>query len=124
MKRREFFAVAMMATVLVAVHDAASQLLLAFIINLPDFARVLDSLLDIVHEDFRDGLFIACMDSDDPEILGILRRHFMKWVKEGDGFEDGTGELGWLHDFLGKFINHFPAEELLPLMEHYFRRCN
>ncbi len=94
---------------------------LSFIVNLPDFHQLLDKLLSIINEDSRDGLFIACMDSDDPMTLEILYKHFMIWVNSGKWTGTGSGELGWLYQFLCKFVNHFPSEKLLPLMEHYFK---
>ncbi len=81
----------------------APTLLLSFIVNMPDFQHRLRELLFVVQEDFRDGLFISCMDTSDESALKVLLQAFIRWIslKTWDG--QGTGEYYWLRFYAIKW---------------------
>lgn len=76
------------------------QLLLSFIATFPDFKARLPELLENSLSDFRDGLFIACREADNPEVDQILLSQFKKWERSGDWPESGTGESAWREFFI------------------------
>ena len=97
------------------------HLLLSFVRNRNDFHSQLEKLLTIVPDDFRDGLFISCLDSDDAEANMILARAFLKWMRAG-WTPNGTGEDGWLIVFLEKWKRSKVWDQMGKPMKAAFKR--
>ena len=89
---------------------ASPQILLAGLAAFPDGAKRAVKMLDIVPEDARDGLFLACWHLPALAVQRKLRDKFEEWSATAD-WGGGTGEAGWLHAFLCKWI----AQRTFPL---------
>ena len=106
---------------------ARRQLLLAGLAALPESGRRIVELLDIVPEDFRDGLFLACWFDGEAAVQRKLFAKFGEWTADPK-WGGGSGEEGWLYIFLTKWTskNTFPFRRLEPLirwkLERDFRR--
>lgn len=81
-------------------------LLLAYLAAKPDGAEWAKKLLDMVPDDARDGLFLACWKINDLELHAKLLRKFEEWFTKDATWGCGTGEDGWL----GRFISRWLAE--------------
>lgn len=84
---------------------AAPQLLLSYLAVKPDGDKWIIRLLDIVPEDCRDGLFLACWYLDD---FGVNKRLLAKlavWSVDPNWSGAATGEQVWLKRFSNKFRN-------------------
>ena len=82
------------------------QLLLSFIATFPDFTSRLPKLLENSVSDFRDGIFIACREANNPAVDQMLLSQFEKWERAGNWPEIGTGEDGWREFFTGRAKNY------------------
>lgn len=82
---------------------ARRQLLLAGLAALPESGRRIVELLDVVPEDFRDGLFLACWFDRTPVVQRKLLSKFDEWTKD-PAWDGGSGEGGWLYRFLAKWV--------------------
>ena len=82
-------------------------------------------LLDIVPEDVRDGLFVACWHLASAKVQTKLRRKFEEWTTGDPSWGGGSGEAGWLVAFLSKWMCEgvFTYEELQPLMRWHLERA-
>ena len=82
-------------------------------------------LLDIVPEDGRDGLFVACWHLASAKVQTKLRRMFEEWTTGDPSWGGGSGEAGWLVAFLSKWMREgvFTCEELQPLMRWHLERA-
>ena len=78
------------------------QLLLSFIATFPDFTSRLPKLLKNSVSDFRDGIFIACREANNPAVDQMLLSQFEKWERSGNWPESGTGEDGWREFFTNR----------------------
>jgi hypothetical protein len=77
-------------------------------------------LLDVVGDDFRDGLFIACLRINSEELDRKLIRKFPEWEEEGAALHD-TGNIYALQQFLTKWLKRYPYSDLEKVVKLYFR---
>ena len=98
-------------------------LLLSYLAVKPDGVEWAKKLLDVVPNDARDGLFLACWKIRDMRLHGKLLRKFEEWLTADETWGSGDGEDGWLKYFLGKLISEetFPYEKVKKLIVWYFR---
>ena len=80
------------------------QLLLSYLAVKPDGAELAKKLLDVVPEDWRDGLFLACWKIKDKRLHAKLLRKFEEWFTKDEAWGGGTGEDGWLRRFISKWL--------------------
>ena len=97
-------------------------LLLSYLAVKPDGAEWAKRLLDIVPNDARDGLFLACWKIKDRKLQGKLLRKFKEWLTADATWGCGDGEGAWLKIFLGKWISEdtFDYEKLKDLVVWHF----
>jgi hypothetical protein len=97
---------------------ASPQTLLAGLAAVPDGAKRAVELLDIVPEDARDGLFIACWYLPALPVQRKLLAKFVEWSADPT-WGGGTCEDGWLRVFLCKWISQgtFSLRRLAPLVQ-------
>ncbi len=98
-------------------------LLLSYLAVKPDGVEWAKKLLDVVPNDARDGLFLACWKIKDMGLHSKLLRKFEEWITEYPTWGGGDGETGWLKHFLGKWISEgtFSYEKLKKLIVWHFR---
>lgn len=97
------------------------HLFLSYLAVMPDGAKRAEGLLDIVPEDFRDGLFIACLRLNSRRLDARLMMKFREWSCDPT-WGSGSGELGALHAFIKKWVSRWPVAEYSDLMKVYFKR--
>jgi len=96
------------------------QLFLSYLALRDDGAALADGLLDIVPEDARDGLFLACHKLSSETLDRKLMDRFVKW--EADGWSPtSTGELYALEQFIAKWLDLYPLSDLEGVIRIYFR---
>ena len=83
---------------------ASPQLLLSYLAVKPDGAKWAYRLLDVVLDDARDGLFLACWKIKDKRLHAKLLRKFEEWFTRDETWGGGTGEDGWLGRFISKWL--------------------
>ena len=83
---------------------ASPQLLLSYLAVKPDGAKWAYRLLDVVLDDARDGLFLACWKIKDKRLHAKLLRKFEEWFTQDETWGGGTGEDGWLGRFVSKWL--------------------
>lgn len=78
-------------------------------------------LLDVVPEDARDGIFLACWKSRSHDVQAKLLCKFEEWMIEPD-WGGGTGEGGWLGKFIAKWLGEsaFDIVKLHQTIKWYF----
>ena len=84
---------------------AAPQLLLSYLAVKPDGDKWIIRLLDIVPEDCRDGLFLACWYLDDFGVNKRLLAKLAAWSVDPNWSGAATGEQVWLKRFSNKLRN-------------------
>lgn len=84
---------------------SAPQLTLSGLVHLPDAAMRIQELLNVVPEDCRDGLFLACWHLNDKEVTKQVLKKFEEWVADPDWSGAATGEAVWRRRFVGKFVS-------------------
>lgn len=84
---------------------SAPQLTLSGLVHLPDAAMRIQELLNVVPEDCRDGLFLACWHLNDKEVTKQVLKKFEEWVADPDWSGAATGEAVWRRRFVGKFAS-------------------
>lgn len=96
---------------------AENGLLLSYLASKAESGPQLCMLLDIVPEDNRDGLFLACWHSPDAAVQQRLKQKFEAWIAEDASWGSGTGEAWWLGTFLSKWTKErtFPLRQLQAL---------
>ena len=102
---------------------ASPQLLLSYLAVKPDGAKWAYRLLDVVLDDARDGLFLACWKISDKRLQAKLLRKFEEWFTEDEAWGSGTGEDGWLGRFISKWLTEgtFAYERLEKCIRWYFK---
>lgn len=80
------------------------QLLLSYLAVRPDGAEWAKKLLDVVPNDARDGLFLACWKIQDRELHSKLLGKFEEWITADETWGCGDGEDGWLGKFISKWL--------------------
>lgn len=99
----------------------AGFLLLAYLAQAANGESEALRLLDVVQEDSRDGLFIACWWLDSPAIDRKLMAKFTEWGS-GSGWAPGsTGELGALGAFIKRWLDRYSFLELEAVIKTYFK---
>lgn len=100
-----------------------NTLLLSYLAVKSDGAEWAKKLLDIVPNDARDGLFLACWKINDRKLQSKLLRKFEKWLTTDATWGGGDRENVWLKHFLGKWISEetFSYERLKNLVVWHFR---
>ena len=83
---------------------ASPQLLLSYLAVKPDGAKWAYRLLDVVFDDARDGLFLACWKIKDKRLHAKLLRKFEEWFTKDATWGGCTGEDGWLGRFVSKWL--------------------
>ena len=78
---------------------SAPQLTLSGLVHFPDAVTRIRELLDVVPEDCRDGLFLACWHCNDKRVQKKLLGKFKEWSRDPD-WGGGTVEDCWLGRFL------------------------
>jgi hypothetical protein len=65
-------------------------------------------LLDLVPEDCRDGLFLACYKLNTPAIYEKMKRKVREWYADYKFWGSGTGERGRVAQMVKKWDKTFP----------------
>lgn len=101
------------------------SLLLSYLAVKPNGAEWAKKLLDIVPNDDRDGLFLACWKITDRELQEKLLRKFEEWIQD-ETWGGGDGEGAWLGRFLGKWISEktFSCDRLNKLIVWHFESAH
>jgi hypothetical protein len=76
------------------------QLYFSYLARMPDGENLAIKMLDIVTDDFRDGLFLACYRIRTPRIFNKLERCFLEWIAADVTWGQGTGEIYCLKKFI------------------------
>ena len=99
----------------------SNGLLLSYLASRKGSDPLICRLLDIVGEDNRDGLFLACWHSSGKKVQKCLKRKFESWIESDASWGGGTGEAWWLGAFLSKWTKEqtFSYEELQALTQWY-----
>ena len=102
----------------------SNGLLLSYLASRKGSDPLICRLLDMVGEDNRDGLFLACWYSSGKKVQKCLKRKFESWIVSGFSWGGGTGETWWLGAFLSKWTKEqtFSYEELQLLTQWYLER--
>ena len=102
----------------------SNGLLLAYLATKKDGGAQICRLLDVVGEDNRDGLFLACWHSAGKRVHRRLKRKFEEWIASDASWGDSTGEARWLGAFLAKWAAEetFPYEQLQTLVQWFLGR--
>ena len=102
----------------------SNGLLLSFLGPVEGADAQIRRLLDIVPEDGRDGLFVACWKSQSARVQKKLLEKFERWIEDDPDFGSGTGEAAWLGAFLAKWMREgeFPYDRLESLVRWYLVR--
>ena len=79
---------------------SCKQMLLAALGCDQKYESVIIKLLDAVPVDARDGLFMACEALNTPAIFCKLMEKFTLWIKADPDYGIGTGEDGYLENFI------------------------
>jgi hypothetical protein len=96
-------------------------LLLAYLAKAANGESQILRLLDVVPEDSRDGLFIACWWLDSRAVDRKLMNKFAEGGA-GSGWAPGsTGELGALGAFVKRWLDRYPFLELESVIRTYFK---
>ncbi len=97
----------------------SNGLLLSYLASRKGSDPLICRLLDIVGEDNRDGLFLACWHSSGKKVQKCLKRKFESWIESDASWGGGTGEAWWLGAFLSKWTKEqtFSYEELQALTQ-------
>ena len=105
--------------------EIGNYLLLSYLATMDDGANWAISLLDVVPEDARDGLFMACWKMDGLDVQEKLREKFSEWIAADPDWGLGTGEGGWLSCFLAKWAKNetFSPARLKHLMYWHCAHC-
>lgn len=98
----------------------AEQLLLSYLAVRDDGATCATRLLDIVREDFRDGLFLACFRLKSEHLDRKLMEKFTEWGA-ADWCPTATGELYALEQFIAKWLRLYPYADLQGVIRLYFK---
>lgn len=88
---------------------ASPQLMLSYLAAKPDGVKWILKLLDVVLDDARDGLFVACWYCNDKRVQKKLLGKFKEWSRD-PGWGGGTGEDCWLGRFLTKWTKESTFE--------------
>lgn len=104
---------------------AGDGLLLSYLGSRKNGGSLIRRLLDVVPEDSRDGLFVACWHSDGAKVQARLREKFEEWTSNDPSWGGGTGEAAWLGAFLSKWTREgtFAYERLQPLVQWHLERA-
>ena len=96
----------------------SNGLLLSYLGSVKGADAQIRRLLDIVPEDGRDGLFVACWKSQSARVQKKLLEKFERWIEDDPDFGSGTGEAAWLGAFLAKWMREgeFPYDRLESLV--------
>ena len=87
------------------------QLLYAYLGSSMQYENKIIELLDVIPEDFRDGLFMACYRLNTLAICRKLMNKFTEWIKNDPDFGNGTGEEAYLDAFIALW-QHTQTPEL------------
>ena len=87
------------------------QLLYAYLGSGMQYENKIIELLDVIPEDFRDGLFMACYRLNTLAICRKLINKFTEWIKNDPDFGNGTGEEAYLDAFIALW-QHTQTPEL------------
>lgn len=96
-----------------------SQLFLSYLCLKDDGAGIASKLLDIVREDFRDGLFLACYRLKSESLDRKLIAKFIEWEAEGDCL-GATGCIYALEQFIAKWLKLYPYVDLEAVIRLHF----
>ena len=90
---------------------------------LPDGKQKTMELLNIIPEDWRDGLLASIWKSNDIEMNLALLRKFEEWIQFPD-WRTSSGEDGWVDKFIAKWVANevFPYARLENLITWHFKR--
>ncbi len=102
----------------------SNGLLLSYLGSVKGADAQIRRLLDIVPEDGRDGLFVACWKSQSARVQKKLLEKFERWIEDDPDFGSGTGEAAWLGAFLAKWMREgeFPYDRLESLVRWHLAR--
>lgn len=102
----------------------SNGLLLSYLGSVKGADAQIRRLLDIVPEDGRDGLFVACWKSQSARVQKKLLEKFECWIEDDPDFGSGTGEAAWLGAFLAKWMREgeFPYDRLESLVRWHLAR--
>jgi hypothetical protein len=94
-------------------------LFLSYLALRDDGAALASGLLDVVPEDGRDGLFLACHRICSEELDRKLMTKFMEWSEE-QWSPCSTGEIYALEQFIAKWLKLYPFGDLEGVIRLYF----
>ncbi len=104
-------------------HSYSSpQLLLSYLAIMNGGVEWAYQLLDQVPEDARDGLLLACYKLNSQKLDKKLMGKFVEWGAS-NWSPGSTGELGALEQFISKWLERYPYNELEEVIRTYFRYC-
>lgn len=84
---------------------SAPHLTLSGLVHLSDAATCIRKLLDVVPEDCRDGLLLACWYLNDLSVNKRLCEKFEEWTADPAWSGAAIGEMAWLRRFSDKLRN-------------------
>jgi hypothetical protein len=95
---------------ILTVSFAPHQLCLSYICLIPDGEALALRLLDVVTEDCRDGLFLACFKMNTPAIYEKVKAKVREWVADEESPWGGssTGEQWLIRKMVQKWDITFP----------------
>lgn len=84
---------------------------IGYVVSLPpaDAERLALRFLDLMPEDFRDGVLLACYRLGGSTIDAAVQAKFRQWLNDWSWCGSSTGELAWVRAFLDKWDQAGPA---------------
>lgn len=99
---------------------STNQLFLSYLTLQKDGAEFAGRLLNIVRDDFRDGLFLACHRLTSETLDRKLMAKFVGWEAEEDDLRN-TGCIYALEQFIAKWLKLYPYKDLEAVIRLYFK---
>jgi hypothetical protein len=96
------------------------QLFLSYLAVRDDGEDWAARMLDVMREDFRDGLLLACYRLHSESLDRKLMAKFLEWGTDAASLS-GTGELYALEQFIAKWLNLYPYSDLEGTIRLYFK---
>ena len=95
--------------------------LLSYLPFMNEGTNLIIKMLNVVPEDFRDGLFLACYNINNREVDLALINKFIIWSKDDSWAPLSTGEHDALGCFLKKWLKNHEIFELEETIRIFFR---
>ena len=98
-------------------YHGFNQMLLAYLGSSKKYETRIIELLDMIPEDYRDGLFLACEALNTPLICRKLMEKFTQWINADSDYGKGTGEM----HYLVRFIKLWETTQDTKLLKEFVR---